>query len=202
MKTEITARSRIARTLGLGKPLRGASIPSVYKPVEPSLGLLRADIGAASLSLFGDPYELDPCDRYYTLTHSPQRPGQAMELLETGRGGDIVEIMEIGPFSSVWSWLWHEGEDISPMPHRVSKLASIWAKLGLGKLLPLGSSSPDPQWGHPEQCLSHVSSKNVPPDFPQLSREFPRALLAWQLWHHPHSRQPETLCHVVPSHGR
>ncbi|XP_043826043.1 PHD and RING finger domain-containing protein 1 isoform X2 [Dromiciops gliroides] len=62
VKTEITARSRIARTLGLGKPLRGASIPSVYKPVEPSLGFLRADIGAASLSLFGDPYELDPYD--------------------------------------------------------------------------------------------------------------------------------------------
>ncbi|XP_027716009.1 PHD and RING finger domain-containing protein 1 isoform X1 [Vombatus ursinus] len=62
VKTEITARSRIARTLGLGKPLRGASIPSVYKPVEPSLGFMRADIGAASLSLFGDPYELDPYD--------------------------------------------------------------------------------------------------------------------------------------------
>ncbi|XP_068964024.1 PHD and RING finger domain-containing protein 1 isoform X1 [Petaurus breviceps papuanus] len=62
VKTEITARSRIARTLGLGKPLRGASIPSVYKPVEPSLGFLRADIGAASLSLFGDPNELDSFD--------------------------------------------------------------------------------------------------------------------------------------------
>ncbi|XP_074086819.1 PHD and RING finger domain-containing protein 1 isoform X2 [Macrotis lagotis] len=62
VKAEITARSRIARTLGLGKPLRGASIPSVYKPGEPSLGFLRADIGAASLSLFGDPYELDPYD--------------------------------------------------------------------------------------------------------------------------------------------
>ncbi|XP_020835074.1 PHD and RING finger domain-containing protein 1 isoform X2 [Phascolarctos cinereus] len=62
VKTEITARSRIARTLGLGKPLHGASIPSVYKPVEPSLGFMRADIGAASLSLFGDPYELDPYD--------------------------------------------------------------------------------------------------------------------------------------------
>jgi PHD and RING finger domain-containing protein 1 len=38
-------------------------MPSVYKPVDPSLGLMRADIGAASLSLFGDPYELDPFDR-------------------------------------------------------------------------------------------------------------------------------------------
>ncbi|XP_051476481.1 PHD and RING finger domain-containing protein 1 [Apus apus] len=60
VKNEVTARSRIARTLGLGKPLRGASLPSIYKPAEPSLGLMRADIGAASLSVFGDPYELDP----------------------------------------------------------------------------------------------------------------------------------------------
>lgn len=36
----------------------------MYKPADPSLGLMRADIGAASLSLFGDPYELDPFDRY------------------------------------------------------------------------------------------------------------------------------------------
>lgn len=43
--------------------MHGACVPSVHKPVEPSLGLLRADIGAASLSLFGDPYELDPFDR-------------------------------------------------------------------------------------------------------------------------------------------
>ncbi|KAM9146866.1 PHD and RING finger domain-containing protein 1 isoform 1-T2 [Pangshura tecta] len=62
VKNEVTARSRIARTLGLGRPVRGASIPSVYKPIEPSLGLMRADIGAASLSVFGDPYELDPYD--------------------------------------------------------------------------------------------------------------------------------------------
>ncbi|XP_009994743.1 PREDICTED: PHD and RING finger domain-containing protein 1 [Chaetura pelagica] len=60
VKNEVTARSRIARTLGLGKPLRGASLPSIYKPAEPSLGLMRSDIGAASLSVFGDPYELDP----------------------------------------------------------------------------------------------------------------------------------------------
>ncbi|NWH75332.1 PHRF1 protein, partial [Piaya cayana] len=60
MRNEVTARSRIARTLGLSKPARGASLPSIYKPTEPSLGLMRADIGAASLSVFGDPYELDP----------------------------------------------------------------------------------------------------------------------------------------------
>ncbi|XP_069713862.1 PHD and RING finger domain-containing protein 1 isoform X2 [Phaenicophaeus curvirostris] len=60
VKNEVTARSRIARTLGLSKPARGASLPSIYKPTEPSLGVMRADIGAASLSVFGDPYELDP----------------------------------------------------------------------------------------------------------------------------------------------
>lgn len=63
VQNEVTARCRIARTLGLRRPVRGACIPSVYKPADPSLGLLRADIGAASLSLFGDPYELDPFDR-------------------------------------------------------------------------------------------------------------------------------------------
>ncbi|KAM5186783.1 PHD and RING finger domain-containing protein 1 isoform 3-T4 [Callospermophilus lateralis] len=62
-QNEVTARSRIARTLGLCRPVRGTCMPSVYKPVDPSLGLMRADIGAASLSLFGDPYELDPFDR-------------------------------------------------------------------------------------------------------------------------------------------
>ncbi|XP_054517810.1 PHD and RING finger domain-containing protein 1 isoform X10 [Pan troglodytes] len=62
VKSEATTRSRIARTLGLRRPVHSSCIPSVLKPVEPSLGLLRADIGAASLSLFGDPYELDPFD--------------------------------------------------------------------------------------------------------------------------------------------
>ncbi|XP_062973145.1 PHD and RING finger domain-containing protein 1 isoform X2 [Elgaria multicarinata webbii] len=60
VKTEVTARSRIAKTLRLGKPVHSTSIPSMYKPIEPSLGLMRADIGAASLSVFGDPFELDP----------------------------------------------------------------------------------------------------------------------------------------------
>ncbi|XP_070621657.1 LOW QUALITY PROTEIN: PHD and RING finger domain-containing protein 1 [Erythrolamprus reginae] len=60
VKAEVTARSRIAKTLHLGKPIRGTSIPSICKPIEPSLGYMRADIGAASLSVFGDPFELDP----------------------------------------------------------------------------------------------------------------------------------------------
>ncbi|KAM4846554.1 PHD and RING finger domain-containing protein 1 isoform 2-T6 [Thomomys bottae] len=71
MKHEVTARSRIARTLGLRRPVHGTCMPSVYKPADPSLGLMRADIGAASLSLFGDPYELDPFDSEELSTEPP-----------------------------------------------------------------------------------------------------------------------------------
>ncbi|NXI15631.1 PHRF1 protein, partial [Irena cyanogastra] len=73
-KNEVTTRSRIARTLGLSKPVRGASLPSMYKPTEPSLGLMRADIGAASLSVFGDPYELDPYESNEEVPANPDSP--------------------------------------------------------------------------------------------------------------------------------
>ncbi|XP_012590400.1 PREDICTED: PHD and RING finger domain-containing protein 1-like, partial [Condylura cristata] len=71
---EATARSRLARTLGLRRPARGACAPSLHKPAEPSLGLMRADIGAAPLSLFGDPYELDPFDSGEAPPGSPSSP--------------------------------------------------------------------------------------------------------------------------------
>ncbi|NWR66105.1 PHRF1 protein, partial [Bucorvus abyssinicus] len=77
VKNEVTARSRIARTLGLSRPMRGASLPSVYKPAEPSLGLMRADIGAASLSVFGDPYELDPYESNEEVPANPDSPVSA-----------------------------------------------------------------------------------------------------------------------------
>ncbi|NWT81669.1 PHRF1 protein, partial [Lanius ludovicianus] len=76
-KKEVTTRSRIARTLGLSKPVRGASLPSMYKPTEPSLGLMRADIGAASLSVFGDPYELDPYESNEDVPANPDSPVSA-----------------------------------------------------------------------------------------------------------------------------
>ncbi|NWW66125.1 PHRF1 protein, partial [Ifrita kowaldi] len=76
-KNEVTTRSRIARTLGLSKPVRGASLPSMYKPSEPSLGLMRADIGAASLSVFGDPYELDPYESNEEVPANPDSPVSA-----------------------------------------------------------------------------------------------------------------------------
>ncbi|KAM6273454.1 PHD and RING finger domain-containing protein 1 isoform 2-T2 [Porphyrio hochstetteri] len=77
VKNEATTRSRIARTLGLSKPVRGASLPSMYKPTEPSLGLMRADIGAASLSVFGDPYELDPYESSEDVPANPDSPVSA-----------------------------------------------------------------------------------------------------------------------------
>ncbi|NWH92014.1 PHRF1 protein, partial [Aegithalos caudatus] len=76
-KNEFTTRSRIARTLGLSKPVRGASLPSMSKPTEPSLGLMRADIGAASLSVFGDPYELDPYESNEEVPANPDSPVSA-----------------------------------------------------------------------------------------------------------------------------
>ncbi|NWS98489.1 PHRF1 protein, partial [Mionectes macconnelli] len=77
VKNEVTTRSRIARTLGLSKPVHGASLPSMYKPTEPSLGLMRADIGAASLSVFGDPYELDPYESNEDVPANPDSPVSA-----------------------------------------------------------------------------------------------------------------------------
>ncbi|XP_065611189.1 PHD and RING finger domain-containing protein 1 isoform X2 [Cyrtonyx montezumae] len=74
VKNEVTARSRIARTLGLSKPMHGASLPSMYKSPEPSLGLMRADTGVASLSVFGDPYELNPYEGNEEVPASPSPP--------------------------------------------------------------------------------------------------------------------------------
>ncbi|XP_068022784.1 PHD and RING finger domain-containing protein 1 [Melanerpes formicivorus] len=74
---EATTRSRIARALGLAKPARGGSLPSISRPSEPSLGLMRADIGAASLSVFGDPYELDPYESTEEVPASADSPVSA-----------------------------------------------------------------------------------------------------------------------------
>ncbi|KAK7121961.1 hypothetical protein R3I93_022909 [Phoxinus phoxinus] len=61
-KKETNSRGRLARSLGIKKPKAGSIIPSVYRPSEYSLGSMRADIGAASLSVYGDPFDLDPFD--------------------------------------------------------------------------------------------------------------------------------------------
>uniref|UniRef100_A0A8C2FYX1 PHD and ring finger domains 1 n=1 Tax=Cyprinus carpio TaxID=7962 RepID=A0A8C2FYX1_CYPCA len=62
VKKETNSRGRIARSLGIKKPKSGSMIPSVYRPSEYSLGSMRAEIGAASLSVYGDPFDLDPFD--------------------------------------------------------------------------------------------------------------------------------------------
>ncbi|XP_042571656.1 PHD and RING finger domain-containing protein 1-like isoform X2 [Cyprinus carpio] len=63
VKKETNSRGRIARSLGIKKPNgSGSMIPSVYRPSEYSLGSMRAEIGAASLSVYGDPFDLDPFD--------------------------------------------------------------------------------------------------------------------------------------------
>lgn len=70
-KKETGSRRRIARSLGIKKPKSGSMIPSVYRPSEYSLGSMRAEIGAASLSVYGDPFDLDPFDdrwRYINAT--------------------------------------------------------------------------------------------------------------------------------------
>lgn len=42
------------------KDRNSSSLPTVYRPSESTLSSMRADIGAASLSIYGDPFDLDP----------------------------------------------------------------------------------------------------------------------------------------------
>ncbi|XP_072292105.1 uncharacterized protein phrf1 isoform X2 [Eucyclogobius newberryi] len=60
MKKTPTPRSRIANNLGIVKDKKSSSLPTVYRPSESTLSNMRADIGAASLSIYGDPFDLDP----------------------------------------------------------------------------------------------------------------------------------------------
>lgn len=69
-KKETNSRGRIAQSLGIKKPRTGSLIPSVYRPSENSLGSMRAEIGAASLSVYGDPFDLDPFDDRYCSTNN------------------------------------------------------------------------------------------------------------------------------------
>lgn len=55
-----TPRSRIANSLGIAKDKKSSSLPTVYRPSEQTLSGMRAVIGAASLSIYGDPFDLDP----------------------------------------------------------------------------------------------------------------------------------------------
>ncbi|XP_017578005.2 PHD and RING finger domain-containing protein 1 isoform X1 [Pygocentrus nattereri] len=83
-KMKTTTRGRIARSLGIKKPVRSSSIPSVYRPSEQTLGSMRADIGAASLSIYGDPFDLDPFDDESEETQQAPTPSSLLEAKRRG----------------------------------------------------------------------------------------------------------------------
>ncbi|XP_033491032.1 uncharacterized protein phrf1 isoform X2 [Epinephelus lanceolatus] len=81
LKKPITPRSRIANNLGIVKDKKSSSLPTVYRPSEHTLSSMRADIGAASLSIYGDPFDLDP------FVEREEEEQQATSLLEAKRRG-------------------------------------------------------------------------------------------------------------------
>ncbi|XP_062245451.1 PHD and RING finger domain-containing protein 1 [Platichthys flesus] len=85
-KKTATPRSRIANNLGIVKTKKGTAVPTVYQPSEHTLSNMRADIGAASLSIYGDPFGLDP----FTEREEEQQQQQhahVSSLLEAKRRG-------------------------------------------------------------------------------------------------------------------
>ncbi|KAL7858394.1 hypothetical protein AOLI_G00184960 [Acnodon oligacanthus] len=84
LKKKTTTRGRIARNLGIKKPVRSSSIPSVYRPSEQTLGSMRADIGAASLSIYGDPFDLDPFDDESEEIQQAPTPSSLLEAKRRG----------------------------------------------------------------------------------------------------------------------
>ncbi|KAK1161594.1 PHD and RING finger domain-containing protein 1-like isoform X1 [Acipenser oxyrinchus oxyrinchus] len=83
VRKDTTARSRIAKNLGIGKPLHGLSIPSVYRQVDASLGGMRSDIGAAPLSVYGNPFQLDSFDD----SAPTEKPASSLSPVEVKRKG-------------------------------------------------------------------------------------------------------------------
>ncbi|XP_043979463.1 PHD and RING finger domain-containing protein 1 isoform X2 [Gambusia affinis] len=78
-----TPRSRIANNLGIVKDKKSSSLPTVYRPSENTLSSMRADIGAASLSIYGDPFDLDP----FVDHEEVEEQAQVTSLLEAKRRG-------------------------------------------------------------------------------------------------------------------
>ncbi|XP_075993213.1 uncharacterized protein phrf1 isoform X2 [Genypterus blacodes] len=83
-KKQATTRGRIASSLGIAKPKNGSSLPTVYRPSEHTLSNMRADIGAASLSIYGDPFDLDP---FVDREEAEEQQVQVTSLLEAKRRG-------------------------------------------------------------------------------------------------------------------
>ncbi|XP_070828463.1 PHD and RING finger domain-containing protein 1 [Chaetodon trifascialis] len=83
LKKTATPRSRIANNLGIVKDKKGSSLPTVYRPSEHTLSGMRADIGAASLSIYGDPFDLDP----FVDCEEEEQQAHVTSLLEAKRRG-------------------------------------------------------------------------------------------------------------------
>ncbi|XP_051915977.1 PHD and RING finger domain-containing protein 1 isoform X2 [Hippocampus zosterae] len=82
-KKVATPRSRIANSLGLSKDKNNFSLPTVCRPSEHTLSNMRADIGAASLSIYGDPFDLDP----FVDREEDEQEESVSSLLEAKRRG-------------------------------------------------------------------------------------------------------------------
>ncbi|XP_060931833.1 PHD and RING finger domain-containing protein 1 [Limanda limanda] len=85
-KKTATPRSRIANNLGIVKAKKGTALPTVYQPSEHTLSNMRADIGAASLSIYGDPFGLDPFPEREE-EEQQQQHAHVTSLLEAKRRG-------------------------------------------------------------------------------------------------------------------
>ncbi|XP_040018665.2 uncharacterized protein phrf1 isoform X1 [Gasterosteus aculeatus] len=83
-----TPRGRIASNLRIVKDTKNSSLPTVYRPSEQTLSSMRADIGAASLSIYGDPFDLDPfVDRIDLNSDGEGQQARVTTLLEAKRRG-------------------------------------------------------------------------------------------------------------------
>ncbi|XP_018519844.1 PHD and RING finger domain-containing protein 1 isoform X1 [Lates calcarifer] len=83
VKKAANPRSRIANSLGIVKDKKSSSLPTVYRPSEHTLSSMRADIGAASLSIYGDPFDLDP----FVDREEDEQEAHVTSLLEAKRRG-------------------------------------------------------------------------------------------------------------------
>ncbi|XP_044049075.1 PHD and RING finger domain-containing protein 1 isoform X3 [Siniperca chuatsi] len=83
LKKAATPRSRIANNLRIVKDKKSSSLPTVYRPSEHTLSSMRADIGAASLSIYGDPFDLDP----FVEREEDEQQAHVTSLLEAKRRG-------------------------------------------------------------------------------------------------------------------
>ncbi|XP_035858914.1 PHD and RING finger domain-containing protein 1 isoform X2 [Sander lucioperca] len=83
LKKAATPRSRIASNLRIVKDKKSSSLPTVYRPSEHTLSSMRADIGAASLSIYGDPFDLDP----FADRQEEEQQAHITSLLEAKRRG-------------------------------------------------------------------------------------------------------------------